>query len=166
MHIWSTAVAIILLTAMWQPTAFGNFMLSLTREYGRAVFSECRLDVVVYAGTGSASLNCVSAGTDGKGRPIPPLTGRQELTRPDVQKLMELLQRSRLFSGDYAGADSTPADGVFETLKVTVGAQTAVIVTSGNPSFKTDASRAELLALMTSLERALLQRAKEGATRR
>jgi hypothetical protein len=168
MHLWSSAVAITLLSgAMSQPpptpfrdTAIANFVLSLAREYGRAVFSQCRLDVAVYEGAGRASLFCVSPGSDGKGRPVPPLTSSQELTRADAQQLTVLVQRSRLFDGEYAGSDMTPSDGIFETLKVRAGATTAVVVTSGNPSFTSQSSRRELLALLTSLERVLLERAR------
>ena len=47
----------------WQNRGPSDFQLSLIREYGRALFSQCRLEVVAYSGEGTASLTCSYAGS-------------------------------------------------------------------------------------------------------
>jgi hypothetical protein len=57
--------------------ATDNIILSFTRNYGRSVFSQCRLDVVVYESRGTVTLWCDSTSLDSKGRAILDLNARQ-----------------------------------------------------------------------------------------
>jgi hypothetical protein len=118
-----------------------NVMLSFSRNYGRSVFSQCRLDVVVYESRGNAALWCDSTASDGKGRPIPDVNARQELTSDETKQLTATVRSARLFDGGHIGTDSRPGDGIFETLQLVKNGQTVVLVTSGNPTFDTDGAR-------------------------
>jgi hypothetical protein len=128
------------------PQAEKVIRLSLTQEFGRAVFSECRLDVGTYGGAGSAAVRCVRTG-----KPPVEVVRERKLTTQETTRLIELARESSLLTGDHIGTDTTAADGVFETLKVTDSAGTGVLVTSGNASFTTGARRALLDLLHTLL---------------
>ena len=64
------AVVISLGEASALPTS-DNVILSFCRNYGRSVFSQCRLDVVVYESRGNVALWCDSTSSDGKGSADP-----------------------------------------------------------------------------------------------
>jgi hypothetical protein len=112
---------------------------------------------VIYGGAGTSSLRC-------EGNTVPPkeLLRQRKLSSGEVARLVRLVHESRLLAGDYVGLDGTPGDGVFETLRITLGARTGVLVTSGNPSFTTGARR-ELLDWLQSLMTALQQTTYRGA---
>ena len=137
-----------------------NVMLSFSRHYGRAVFSQCRLDVVVYESLGSAALWCDRPGSDGKGRPIPDLNARQELTSDETKHLTATVGNARLFDGGHIGTDGRPADGIFETLQLVKDGQTVVLVTSGNPTFDKDGPRKQLLSMLNDIEKRLRQKTR------
>ena len=125
------------------PTA-DHVTLSLLRQYGRSVFSQCRLDVVVYGSGGSAALWCGATAADGKGRPVPDLNARQDLTSDETKQVTETVRSARLFDGGHIRTDGRPGDGVFESLQLVQ----VVLVTSGNPTFGKDGSRKQLLSLL------------------
>jgi hypothetical protein len=123
-----TAVAAILVGLLSSVSGHGqeasDFQLSLIREYGRAHFSRCRLDLVAYSGKGTASLICDYAGVDGKGRSIAPLAAREELIPAETKRLTDLVRRSALYDGEHIGSDSTPGDSIFELLKLRTNGRT------------------------------------------
>jgi hypothetical protein len=127
----------------------------LKQEFGRAVFRECRLDVVVYGGPGRASVYCVRNAAQPS-----ELLHERALTPEEANRLLALARESNLLSGGNVGTDLTPGDGIFETLKVTESGQTAVLVTSGNSTF-TMGSRRNLLDLLHTLLNELIKGAKQ-----
>jgi hypothetical protein len=139
----------------------GDFQLSLIRDYGRALYLECRLDIVMFAAKGQAWLRCSYAGKDGRGRSIPPLTAHEEMAPAEAKQLGDLVKQSALYeSGEHVGTDNTPSDGIFEVLKLRASTRTVVVVTSGNPSFAQKPARKELLSLLTRIEKRLADRGK------
>ena len=128
----------------------------LKQEFGRALFSECRLDVVVNGGPGRASVYCVRNVSK-----VPPYERQHEraLTLEEADRLLVLARGSNLLSGGNIGTDSTPSDGIFETLKVTESGQTAVLVTSGNSTF-TMGGRRNLLDFLHTLLSEMMKSAK------
>jgi hypothetical protein len=141
--------------------ATDNFILSFSRNYGRSVFSQCRLDIVVYESRGGASLWCDSTASDSKGRPVPDVNARQELTADDTKRLTATLRSARLFEGGHVGTDSRAGDGIFETLKLTLDGRTVVLVTSGNPAFDTPGARKQLLSMLNDIEKRLRENARQ-----
>jgi hypothetical protein len=139
-------IAVIAIVFAGQAESDRNIMLSLQQQFGRALFRECRLDLVAYQGAGSVSMRCV--------RNIRPAqkdaVARRELTRDEVARLVALVRDGKLLEGGHVGTDTTHADGMFETLKVTSTSGTAVLVTSGNSSFATG-PRQSLLDLLHSV---------------
>ena len=106
---------------------------------------------VTHDDAGSAYVRCVRHG-------VPPkeLLRTRTLTAEEVNRLVRLVREGNLFAGAHIGIDGTGSDGPpFATLRVTVEAETGVLVTSGNPSFTTGA-RQQLLdwlhAVMRELE--------------
>ena len=130
-----------------------NVQLSLKREYGRALFRECRLDVTIFEGKGGMRLLCTrTPGLDGAGRSVAGTVSQDRALAPtEVSEILKLLQASDLFAGGHVGANSTAVDGLFETLMVTeTGRRTVVLVSSGNDTF-TIGSRRDLIRLLYSL---------------
>jgi len=125
-----------------------NVQLSLKREYGRALFRECRLDVTVLEGKGRSELLCSrTAGPENPGS----VSRNRDLAAGEISAILKLAAASDLFAGNHVGTDSTAVDGLFETLKVTEpGRRTVVLVSSGNDAF-TIGSRRELIRLLYSL---------------
>jgi hypothetical protein len=152
-----------LLMAFAQPLslpASDNIMLSLSRVYGRYLFRQCRLDIVVYESRGTANLWCdVRPSLDGKGRPD--LNARQELPSDEAKRLTATVRGARLFEGGHVGVDGTGSDDIFETLKVQSqdGGGTVVLVTSGNPTFDREGARKQLLSMLKDIEARLRQKA-------
>jgi hypothetical protein len=135
-----------------------QFQLSLVREYGRAVFTHCHLDVVVLENKGSAQLSCDRTSAPAG---VQPLFAREELASAETLRLAGLVAAAALYQrGGHIGTDTTPGDGEFETLKITSQPGTVVVVTSGNPTFTTDSSRKELLSQLRILEKRLSSRVR------
>jgi hypothetical protein len=143
------ALMVALLMASLPSWAQSNaaIQLSLKREYGRAQFSECRLDVTILEGKGRSALSCSRT-------PAPDVPGNvsqnRALTASEVADILKLAQASDLFAGGHIGNDSTSVDGLFETLKVTQSGRTAVLVSSGNDSFESGGRRG-LIRLLRSM---------------
>ena len=131
-----------------------NIRLSLHQQFARALFRECRLDVGTYESGGSAYLRCVRYGVAPR-----ELLGNRKLTAEEVTRLVGLVREGNLFAGDHIGIDGRGSDVPFETLTITVEPETAVLVTSGNPSFTTGA-RQQLLDWMHAVMRELEESAK------
>ena len=131
--------------------ARSDFVLSLDREYGRARFRRCRLGIVVFENRGSSQLWCEhnAAGN------VPALLKREELSSKDALRLMNLVERASLYEGGRIGVDTTPNDGIFETLKLTSQGRTVVLVTSGNTTFERNPARKELLLRLYGLHKTL-----------
>ena len=148
------------LLALAQPASSAQpataIQMLLKQEFGRALFSECRLNVVVYGGPGRASVYCVRNVSKA---PPSELQHERALTPEEANRLLLLARASNLLSGGNVGTDDTPSDGIFETLKVTESGQTAVLVTSGNSTF-TMGSRRTLLELLHTLLNELMKSAK------
>ena len=68
-----------------------------------------------------------------------------ELTSADRDRLVDILERAQLFSGQYAGTDARSVDLSFDTLRVENGRAVAMLVTSGNPAFSVGARRELML---------------------
>src|SRR5688572_19480940 len=130
----------------------GNFQLSLIRQYGRALFRECRLDVVMFDRRAGAELRCTYSGRTGKGDEIPPLNAREELSAQTAKQLAELVDGSALYDGGHVGQDTRARDGNLELLQLNSTRGAVMLVTSGNPAFTRDESRHALLSVLTALE--------------
>ena len=137
-----------------------NVILSFSRQYGRAVFSECRLDVVVYESRGAATLWCQSTSSDSRGRSVPDLHARHELTSEETKHLTAAVRSARLFDGGHIGTDGQAGDGIFETLKLQKDGQTVVLVTSGNLTFDRQGPRKQLLSILNDFEKRLRAKAR------
>jgi hypothetical protein len=150
-------VAAVLVAAAVSSTASApsEFQLSLMSEYGRAIFTQCRLSVVVVQSHGSSDLWCERI--KGPAGARPPLLAHEELSPQETLRLINLFERAGLYNGGHIGVDGTPADGIFETLKVTSQSRTVVLVTSGNKTFEIDSARRELLSQLHGFEQRLRQ---------
>lgn len=127
-----------------------SMRLTLHQQFGKAAFRECRLDIMTYDGEGSAYVRYVPYSE----RPTEMLRQRK-LTGEEVHRLVGLVREGDLFAGGHIGIDGTGSDGPpFETLRVSVEAETGVLVTSGNPTFTTGA-RQQLLDWLQALLREL-----------
>jgi hypothetical protein len=136
-----------------------NVNLSLKREYGRSLFRECQLDVVIAQTRGRSSLVCSrTSSADASGS----VTRSRELTASEVGDILKFAGAADLFSGMHVGTDSTATDGLFETLRVTEpGRRTVVLVSSGNDSF-TIGSRRDLIRLLYAVLNELQKAATQG----
>ena len=127
-----------------------NIRLTLHQQFGKAVFHECRLDIVTYEGAGGASVRCVR-----NVAPPTDLSRSRKLTAEEVNRLVGWVREGNLLAGGHIGVDGTASDGPpFETLRVTIGGDTGVLVTSGNGTFTTGA-RQRLLDWLQALLREL-----------
>ena len=134
-----------------------NIVLSLKREYGRALYSQCRLGVVVFERQGRASLWCALNMPGGK-----QLSSERALTSKEAVELPALVAASELCGSGYIGRDDTASDGILETLQTRCPGETvAVVVTSGNPTFQPAGARRSLLDRLYSLEKDLQRKAPE-----
>jgi hypothetical protein len=141
------------LPALQAPELPDEFSMSLVREYGRSVFQQCRLDLTVAPGGTYATVRCTAGGLDSAGQPPRPLVASRTLPASEATVLIDLARRSRLYDGGHVGVDGTPTDGVFELLRVTSTAGTALLVTSGNSRFHGgDPTRTTLLLFLVCLE--------------
>jgi len=130
-----------------QPPSDRNVMLTLQQQFGRALYRQCRLDVVTYQDSGSASMQCVLNISPARKDRV----ASRQLTREEAARIVALVRDGKLREGNHVGTDTTHSDGIFETLKVTTStSETAVLVTSGNVSFSTGPRRA-LLDLLQSV---------------
>lgn len=142
------------------PPTSDNLTLSFSREYGRSVFSLCRLDVVVYESRGRAALWCDSTAFDSQGRPAADLRARQELTADETTRLLAAVRSAGLFDGGHIGTDTRDVDGIFETLKLLKDGQAVVLVTLGNSTFDRPGPRKQLLSMLNDIERWLREKAQ------
>ena len=125
-----------------------QFALSLTREYGRALYRDCRLNVGAHEGQGRATWHCTV-----NIEPAKHVRAERALTRQEVADYSSLSRSSDLCGGGATGVDGRAGDAVLETLMTTCSdGLVAVLVTSGNPTFDTNKSRRQLLARLYSLE--------------
>jgi hypothetical protein len=136
-----------------------NVNLSLKREYGRSLFRECQLDVMIAQSRGRSVLICSrTSSADASGS----VTRSRDLTASEAGDILKFAGASDLFGGSHVGSDSTAVDGLFETLRVTEpGRRTVVLVSSGNDSF-TIGSRRDLIRLLYSLLNELQKAATQG----
>ena len=148
------AAASVTMAALSMSQPASNVSLSLRREYGRALYRECRLDINVFERKGRAALQC----TDNN-EPPKVLRAERELVPGEATGLSTLVGASDLCSGGHTGLDNRPNDGVLETLTTACPeARVAILVTSGNPTFSSNDARRRLLERMHALE-AELQKA-------
>ena len=134
-----------------------NIVLSLKREYGRALYTQCRLDVVVFERQGRVSLWCALDTPGGR-----QLSAERVLASTEAAELPALVAASELCGPGNIGQDDTASDGVLETLQTRCpGGTVVVVVTSGNPTFQPDGARRSLLDRLYSLEKDLQRRAPE-----
>ncbi len=125
-----------------------NVALTLTRQYGRARFRDCRLDVTVFERQGQTALQCTF-----NIEPPKSLRAERALTPQEVTTFSALMRGSDLCSGGHTGRDTRAVDGVLETLMAGCSeGHVAVLVTSGNPSFAANDARRQLLDRLHALE--------------
>ena len=136
------------LTAASVSLAADNVTLVLRQDYGRALYRDCRLDINVVNGIGSAALLC------NYNRQTPAtLHADRALTPREAADFSTLVSESDLCSGGNIGRDERAGDGVLETLMTTCqGSRVAVLVTSGNPTFTSNDARRRLLERIHALE--------------
>jgi hypothetical protein len=156
-----TFILTIVLISIAEPSwaQLTNVNLSLKREYGRSLFRECQLDVLIAQNRGRSSLVCSrTSSADASGS----VTRSRDLTPSEVGDILKFAGTSDLFGGSHVGTDSTAVDGLFETLRVTEpGRRTVVLVSSGNDSF-TIGSRRDLIRLLYALLNELQKAATQG----
>ena len=134
--------------AVTQAQSTDQVLLSLKRDYGRALYTQCRLNIVVFARQGRASLWCAPSMAGGK-----QLSAERALSSPEAKDLPPLVMASDLCTLGHTGRDDTASDGIFETLQTRCpGGNVAVLVTSGNPTFTTNDARRRLLDRLYILE--------------
>jgi hypothetical protein len=125
----------------------GHFTLVFTREYGMWKFRACRLEIGVFVKRTRAVLEC---------EPLegPPVHVTRDLADEQRIHLRELVESADLYGANHIGRDSTPGDGVFETIRIRPagGGRAAVLVTSGNDSFVDDEARRGLLEFLKRIE--------------
>ena len=131
--------------------------LSLKREYGRALYRDCRLDVTIFEGQGRTSLHC-----NVNSQPPRVLREERALTSDEVKTYSELVPTADLCGGGHTGVDGRPVDAVLETLMTNCpDGRVAVLVTSGNPTFKANERRRQLLDRLHALEDGLRKSAPQ-----
>ena len=131
---------------------FQRIAVTLVRDYGYAVYRECRTFVGIAdeGGRGWTELSCEYNRT-----PPAPLRARLDLSAAEVNRIKSLFPKARLYDRDHIGCDNTASDGIFEMLKADSSRGTVVLVTSCNRSFIDDPARRELLALLKQFEERL-----------
>ena len=85
--------------------------------------------------------------------------GKVFLTRT---RLRQLAQSADLYGPSHTGADLTPTDGMFDTLRFRPvgGGRAVVLVTSGNSSFEEQEGRRDLLAYLNQIKSDLRDKAE------
>ena len=150
-YLLCAAMLLVAAGAHGQPSTDGHVVLTLKREFARALYTECRLSLVVFERQSRASVWCAFSTTPGT--PGRSLTAERMLTPKETVEYPALVAAGRLCSGGHLGRDETPTDGMLETLQTRCsGNEVAVLVTSGNPTFKTDDARRVLLERLYVLE--------------
>ena len=136
-----SCAALLATVAVAQAQSTDQVLLSLKRDYGRALYTQCRVNIVVFEHQGRASL-WGSLNTPGGKQ----LSAERALTSQEATELPALVVASDLCTSGYIGRDDTASDGILETLQTRCpGGNVAVLVTSGNPTFKTNDARRRLL---------------------
>jgi hypothetical protein len=142
-------------SAQASPQASLSTTLLLRQEFGRALFSECQLSVG-YAENrpgppGLVRLRCL-LNVIPSGRPVQ----RERVLRADERtQVISLVEASTLLSGGNLGRPDARVgiEGPFETLGVTRGQTTGVLVITGNPTFDSGSRRALLDLLHVILQK-------------
>jgi hypothetical protein len=135
-------------------------ILTLSEEFGRALFSRCVFTVFYYRppllnGTDRLELNCTP-----NIRPrLDDVVATRRLTAEEVETVATLAVASDLYSGGHTGFSAAAgSEGPFERLEVgrCCGREDQVIlITTGNPTFSTG-ERAKLLNLLHEWRRPLV----------
>jgi hypothetical protein len=125
-----------------------NFTIVFTREYGYWLYRTCAVEISLFLNTDRLTVECVT--TTDKHKKF-----SRVMAPSDVTRVRELAQAADLYGSDHIGEDSTPTDGVFETLRFrpVAGGRAVVLVTSGNRSFEDNPARRDLLELLQSILR-------------
>jgi hypothetical protein len=145
------ATLLVITAAAHAQSSTDHVVISLKREYGRALYTECRLSLVVFRRQGRASLWCALNTAGGKS-----LRAERQLTPQEAGEFPALVAAGKLCSGGHLGRDDTASDGILETLQTRCSeGDVAVLVTSGNPTFKTNDARRGLLDRLHILEEQL-----------
>ena len=76
---------------------------------------------------------------------------RRPLKAREAKRVFKLAESAKLFGGGYVGIDASAVDGAFTALTYSDKEGTAVLVTSGNPSFDEPGSRRELVRMLWEL---------------
>lgn len=129
------------------PTQFpSHFTILFTREYGMWKYRARTLDVSLFPNANQARLLCSPA------ERAPVTTGRA-LTVDEASRLRRLAERADLYRADHIGRDTTPTDGIFDTIRFrpVAGGRAVVLVTSGNRSFANDEGRRDLVGTLSGL---------------
>ena len=135
-------------TAAFATQSAGDVALSLTRQYGRAIYRDCRLDITAFLGQGHIALHCAF-----NIEPSKSLHADRTLTPDEAKAVSALVGASDLCGGGHTGRDERAGDGVIETLQTNcLDGGVAVLVTSGNPTFKAQGARRQLIGRLYAME--------------
>ena len=122
--------------------------LSLSRQYGRALYRDCRLDVTVFEGHGRTALHCTF-----NIEPPKSLHAERTLAPQEVAALSALVRTSDLCGGGHIGRDGRAHDAELETLMTRCSeGRVAVLVTTDNSTFNDYNARRQLLDRLHALE--------------
>jgi hypothetical protein len=106
------ATLLVITAAAHAQSSTDHVVISLKREYGRALYTECRLSLVVFQRQGRASLWCALNTAGGKS-----LRAERQLTPQEAGEFPALVAAGKLCSGGHLGRDDTASDGILETLQ-------------------------------------------------
>jgi hypothetical protein len=136
------------LTAAFAAQSVGEVTLTLTQQYARALYRDCRLDVTVFLGQGRIALHCALSSEPSKS-----LHADRTLTPDEVKAVSALVAASDLCGGGHTGRDERAGDGELETLQTNcLDGNVAVLVTSGNPTFTAQGARRQLIGRLYAME--------------
>lgn len=142
--------------------------LTLFQDFGRARYDKCRLSVFYnqppMPGVDRVELSCT---------PLPQprvddVLAQRDLSKAEVALVAKLAAASNLYSGGHVGSyEHTGSEGPWERLEVgrcCGSANTVVLITDGNPTFKTG-SRRDLLNLLSRWRAELLPKLQPAKRR-
>ena len=130
--------------------------LTLTRQYGRALYRDCRLDVTAFERQGRTALRCTF-----NIEPPKSLHAERPLTPQEAAAMSALVRAGDLCSGGHIGRDTRASNGELETLLTACSkGHVAMLVTSGNPTFQANDARRQLLDRLHALEDELRKAAR------
>jgi len=127
-------------------------LLELSSEWGRALFRECELTLLLpqYEGPASSHLMCILNTLEAER-----LEAHHEFTSEETDDLWLMVEAADLFGPGHIGADSRQMDGGLTILVVTKPRATTAIVVSHNPTFETPGPRKELATWLADHQCAL-----------